>query len=56
MADRTENERKARLMLAGLANLTAQASSQHPIKAAKPTNETERVNQIILSNLADKDD
>jgi hypothetical protein len=56
MADRSEQERKARLYLDAMSKLTTQASASHPIVAAKPSSECERIHQIILSNLATKDD
>lgn len=56
MADTSETARKARLWVAALAQLTTTANANHPTVTPKPSNEVERVNQIVLSNLAAKDD
>jgi hypothetical protein len=56
MADRDEQERKSRLMVQALNQLTTTVNANHPIVTPKPVGESERVNQIILSNLAAKDD
>jgi hypothetical protein len=56
MADRDEQERKARIYCQALAQLTTTANASHPLVTPKPVGESERVNQIILSNLAAKDD
>ncbi len=52
----SETERREQAHNAALANLTTQPSAAHPIVAPKPAGETDRVNQIILSNLAVRND